>query len=140
MRKATIMSHHIAILNKKYLDLILTRQKTIECRLTRIACAPFSRISVGEQVFLKQSSGPVKGKASVKEVRFYRDLTPEKIENIHLEYNNEILGDDDYWQSRMDCRYCTLIWLRNIVKLDPFPVKNRTRQGWIIKPDSTKLI
>ena len=41
---------HIAILKRRYLELILSDQKRIECRLTRIPCAPFGRIGPGERI------------------------------------------------------------------------------------------
>ena len=49
-----IMRIHIAILKRSYLSLILTGQKRLECRLTKISCPPFGQIAGGEKVLLKE--------------------------------------------------------------------------------------
>ncbi len=77
------MRIHIAILKRPYLSLILTGQKRLECRLTKISCPPFGQIVGGERVLLKESGGPVRGQAEVKKVLFFEGLTPDKIDSIY---------------------------------------------------------
>ena len=40
---------HVAIMMKRYLDLVLDGTKTVECRLTRQARAPYEAIEPGEK-------------------------------------------------------------------------------------------
>jgi len=126
------MKTHIAILKQQYLNYILQGQKQLECRLTKVQCLPFNQIAPGEKVLLKQSAGPVKGRATVQAVRFFDNLTPSKIKKIHQDYNEQIMGADDFWQSRRNCRYCTLIWLKNIEIITPYSIKTNGMRAWLI--------
>ena len=74
--------NHLVILKKQYLDAILAGTKTIESRLLKTKHPPVGQISVGDKLFLKQSSGPVCATATVKAVKTYEDLTPESLEKI----------------------------------------------------------
>ena len=126
------MRIHIAILKRPYLRLILAGRKRLECRLTKISCPPFGQIAGGEKVLLKESGGPVRGQAEVKKVLFFEDLTPDEIDSIYRNYNDQICGVDEYWQSRQNCRYCTLIWLKNIKTCDPYRLRTRGMRAWLI--------
>jgi ASC-1-like (ASCH) protein len=123
---------HIAILRRRYLNLILDGRKTIECRLTRIACAPYRRIQAGETIRLKESGGPIRAQAVAKKVRFYEALTPSRIRQIRDAYNGEILAPDEFWQDRLDCRYASLIWLDKIQKIAPYRLSRKGLKAWII--------
>lgn len=128
------MCYHTAILERHYLDLILSGQKRIECRLTRIPCPPFRRIATNETVLLKESSGPVRGEVIVKKVEFFDNLCPDKIARIRSKYNDQIMAVPDFWESRSDCRWCTLIWFRNIRAIVPYRIKRRGMQAcWCIR-------
>jgi len=127
-----IMRIHIAILKRSYLSLILEGQKRLECRLTKISCPPFGQIAAGEKVLLKESGGPVRGQAEVKKVLFFKNLTPDRIDSIYRDYNDQIYGADEYWQSRRNCRYCTLIRLKNIKSCGPYRLRTRGMRAWLI--------
>ena len=132
------MKTHIAILKQQYLNYILQGQKQLECRLTKVQCAPFNQIAPGEKVLLKQSAGPVRGRATVQTVRFFDNLTPRKIQKIYQDYNDRIMGAEDFWQSRRNCRYCTLIWLKNIEKIAPYRIKTSGMRAWLISETTTE--
>ncbi|MCZ6834288.1 MAG: ASCH domain-containing protein [Planctomycetota bacterium] len=106
---------HIAIIRKKYLDRILSGSKCIECRLTKQKRAPFGQIKTGETIFLKQSSGSYRAVAKAGRVEFKSDLTSGRIRDIRREFAEELEGDDDFWESKMDCSYLTLIWLEDVM-------------------------
>ena len=70
---------HLAILKRAYLNLILAGEKTIECRLTRMAKPPFGVVKKGQRIYLKESSGPVRavaraGKVISRQIDGPRDL------------------------------------------------------------------
>lgn len=126
------MRSHIAILKRSYLNLILDGRKTLECRLTRIACSPFRRIEPGEIIRLKESSGPIRAQAVAKRVLFFDDLTPGRIQQIRVDYNGEILAPEEFWQDRLDCRYGSLIWLDKMQKITPYRIRRTGLKAWII--------
>lgn len=133
------MRSHIAILKPKYLNLILSGPKRLECRLTRLACPPFRRVAPAEKVLLKRSGGPVRGQAIVRQTLFLDDLTPDRIDAIRREYGEQIMADPDFWQARTDCTYCSLIWLENVRPIKPYPLKRKGLQAWIICEDDCPL-
>jgi ASC-1-like (ASCH) protein len=106
------MNHyHLVILKRPYLRAILESRKKIELRLLRSRHHGFARVFDGDKLFLKESSGPVCATAAVEAVKNYENLTPEKILEIKQQYNHQIGGIDEYWQSKMDCKFGFLVWL-----------------------------
>ena len=126
------MRCHTAILKRHYLNLILSGQKQIECRLTRVPCPPFRRIAINETVLLKESAGPVRGQAIVKKVQFFDNLCADKIARIRSKYSHQIMAGPEFWESRGDCRWCTLIWFRNIRAIEPYRIERRGMQAWLV--------
>ena len=59
------MPVHVAILMRRYLDLVLAGRKTIESRLTRTSRAPYEQIHAGERIYFKVSAGPFMATAVV---------------------------------------------------------------------------
>jgi ASC-1-like (ASCH) protein len=127
---------HVAVLLKPYLDLVLSGRKTIECRLTQQAQAPFEQIEAGERIYFKQSAGPYRATAVADAVLFERDLSPRRVEEVRRDYNECILGDEQFWQLKRNSRFLTLVWLRDVqavaVGPDIPPLQGR---GWAVLPE-----
>ena len=126
------MNYHLVILKKPYLDLILGGRKTIELRLTRARRPPGPRALPGDRLFLKASGGPVCAVATAAEVRYYEDLTPERVAGIRQEYNEQIQGGDAVWQSMMDCRSGFLVWLRGVRPIAPVRIDKKDWRAWVV--------
>ena len=127
---------HIAIIQKKYLDRILSGSKRIECRLTKQKRVPYGRIATGETIFIKQSSGPYRAVAKAGRVVFEADLTPGRISDIRRDYASELEGDDDFWVSKLDCKYLTLIWLEDVVPTNLGPtIAPLQGRAWLTLPE-----
>jgi hypothetical protein len=122
----------LVILKKPYLDLILSGRKTIELRLTRARRVPGLRVVAGDRLFLKASGGPVCAVATAGEVRYYEDLTPERIAEIRRQFNEQIGGDDAVWQGMMDCRSGFLVWLRDVRLIEPVRIEKKDWRAWVV--------
>ena len=133
------MAGHVAILQREYLDLLLSGEKKVECRLSRIKCAPYGRIAVGEHVWLKESSGPIRGRGVVTQVQYFEGLTPAKVRELHQEYNEHILGSDGFWSERRSSRYATLIWLGGVRRVRPWRLARRGLSAWVVYEDGQAL-
>ncbi|HRP63066.1 MAG TPA: ASCH domain-containing protein [Phycisphaerales bacterium] len=112
---------HVAVLLKPYLDLVLSGEKTVECRMTRQARAPFECVEPNERIYLKQSAGPYRAAAIADHVLCEANLTPRRIAEIKRDYNDLIRGDDAVWEAKRDSRFITLIWLRDVQAIDTGP-------------------
>lgn len=127
----TVMKH-IAILRQPFFDLVLSGQKTIESRFSMKKVAPFDKIKVGDEILLKQTGKPVTAKAVAKDVKFF-ELNPDLVEEIRIKYGKEI-GTDKFkdWQSTLNKKYCTLIWLDKVQKIRPQQMPKSNGAGWLI--------
>ena len=132
VEKAARRRHHLVILRGPYLDAILAGCKTIESRFTVTRRAYWGRILCGDRLFLKQSSGPVCATVKVLKVRYYENLTPQQIELLKGQYNQQIKGADDYWQGKSNCRYGVLVWLGDVRHIKPVWIEKRDWRAWVV--------
>ncbi len=123
---------HLVILKKIYADKILNGSKSIELRLLKAAFPPFNSVTVGDRLFLKESSGPVCAVAQVSAVKQFNDLTPAKIIGLKTEYNHLILGDDEYWKFKSDSRFAVLVWLKNVKRINPHRIYKKDWRAWVV--------
>ena len=127
------MPDHLAVLKPAYLRLIVEGVKTIECRLTRTPKPPFKSINKGDKVYLKQSSGPVLAVGQAAKVICRQINGLEDLERIRREYGEEIMAQDEFWKARQTCRYCTLVFLKNVQALaEPFRIDKCDLRGWVV--------
>ena len=127
-----MVNYHLVILKKPYLDAILTGRKTIESRFTRTKHAPIGKVSAGDKLFLKLSSGPVCATATAASVKFFGNLSASQIFELKEQYNHYILGDEQYWQSKMDCRFGLLVWLKNVQAIEPVKINKKDWRAWVV--------
>ncbi len=125
-------NYHLVILKKPYLDAILAGRKTIESRFTRGRHSFISQVRQGDLLFLKVSSGPVCGQASISAVRHFEDLTPAKVAEIKRQYNEHILGGEEYWQSKAESRFGFLAWLEDVRPVKPTMIAKKDWRSWVV--------
>lgn len=135
------MPSHIAIIQSPYDELILRGEKTIECRLTKVACPPFGCVVPGERLYIKRSGGPFVATAIAARV-FYEDrLTPRRVEAIRKQFDEKICGKASFWSGKArQARFATLIWLRDV---QPWSQPPRYRpihmRAWYVLADHDAL-
>ncbi|MGD9901635.1 MAG: ASCH domain-containing protein [Spirochaetales bacterium] len=126
------MKKHIAILRQPFFNMILDGSKTIESRFSMNKIAPYNKVNIGDEILLKETGKDVTASAIVKMVKYY-ELTPEIVEDIRIEYGKEI-GIDKFedWQTTLTKKYCTLIWLKDVKRIEPIKVPRSNGAGWLI--------
>ena len=127
-----MVNTHLAILKKPYLDAILAGRKTIESRFRKNSGSPIGQVHRGDILFFKISSGPVCAKAVVSQVEIFQNLTPEKVAQIKREYNQYILGDDEYWRDIADRRVGFLAWLEKVEAIPPVRINKKDWRAWVV--------
>ena len=60
---------HIAILKQPFFNMVLNGEKTIESRWSMHKVAPYNRVSVGDEILLKETGKDVTATAKVKDVK-----------------------------------------------------------------------
>jgi len=125
-------NYHLVILKKPYLDAILAGRKKIESRFSRVKTAAFGRVQQGDKLFLKVSSGPVCAMAIVAAVKNFENLASAQILEIKQQYNQHIGGDEQYWHSKMNCRFGFLVWLKNVQPIEPVRINKKDWRAWVV--------
>ena len=125
-------NYHLVILKKPYLEAILGGRKRIESRFTQTRRSPFGKVQPGDKLFLKESAGLVCAVASVAAVKYFESLTPKRIIELKERYNHDVGGDDEYWQSKADCRFGFLVWLRDVEPIEPVRIGKKDWRAWVV--------
>jgi len=121
---------HLAIFSEPFLSLVLSGQKTIDSRFSRNRCAPYGEVGDGDIILIKEVAGPICGVALARRSWCY-DLTTEPIERIKDRFGAGICADDEFWASRADALYATLIELDATASIAPVRCDKRDRRGWV---------
>lgn len=124
--------YHLVILKKPYLDAILRGEKRIESRFTKTRRPFFGQVLTGDKLLLKESSGPVCAMATVSAVKNFEDLVPKRIIELKEQYNDHIGGSDEYWRSRANCRFGTLVWLKDVEPIGPVRIRKKDWRAWVV--------
>ena len=130
---------HIAILYRDYLIKILEGKKTIESRFSKVKSIPFGKVSIGDKILLKITSGPICGEAIVDDVKYFNDLTPTKVVDVVQNYKEGLQIEEDFLKMKMDSKYATLIFLKNVQEIKPYNIEKRDRRGWVILEKERQL-
>lgn len=125
-------NYHLVILKKPYLDAILDGRKQIESRFTRTKRYAFGRVLPGDRLFLKVSSGPVCAIATVAAVKNFESLTPTQVADIKQRYNHQIMGCEEYWRSKMNCKFGFLVWLKDTRAIEPVRIHKKDWRAWVV--------
>lgn len=129
-------STHVAILQEPYFSLLLKREKTIESRFTKVRCAPFDQVNIGDEILIKKPGKDISARCTVQSAFFYEGLTPSTIRLLIRTYKHELRVNDDFLNKKVDSKYATLIWVSAPVFLpSPIPFKKKDRRAWVICPD-----
>jgi len=126
------LRHHLAILHVHYLREILAGLKTIECRFSRIGNPPHRVVSPGDMIWTKEVGGPVRGVVAVREVRFFENLTPSRLEKIRQRWGRSIGASESFWRYRKGMEVVTLMWLGEGCGVRPFRIRKRDRKAWVV--------
>lgn len=124
--------NHLAVVHRRYLDLILTGEKTVESRLSKVRCAPYGRIEPGDRIYFKESSGPVRASVVAKQIEHHENLTPTLVRSLKHRHNELVLGNADYWRLKSSARYAVLIWFAQVRPVADWPSKPALNgRGWL---------
>lgn len=134
------MTRHVAVVHRKYAELILSGQKKVELRLTKNRIVPFGFVRRGDTVFIKIASGPVCCRAKVRLVEQHENLTPADIRRLRAALNDTVMGDGAFWNLKRNARYATVVHLTGVKKCDEAPGLAEARAGnpraaWLVLGD-----
>lgn len=135
---------HVAILSKKgnLLGKIISGEKKIESRWYKFKKTPFGEISKGELIYFKETGENVSARAKVKEVLFFDNLDDKRIKEIFDKHKKELGVDDSYLPNILGKKFCTLMFLENVEKIEPFEINKKgfgMMAAWITVKDVNSI-
>ena len=133
------MRVHLAIFRQPYLNLILALRKTIELRLTMHRILPFEGIAIDDKIFLKESGKKIVGQAFCAKTLFKKLESPSQISKITEQYPQELRIEQGFLEAKLQCKYLSLIWLRDVTRIDPLPFVKHDQRTWLILDQNTLL-
>lgn len=125
------MRHHLAVLYRAYVTQIIHGRKTVECRLGEMGYPPHGFVQVGDLVWLKDVSGPVRAVVRVKEVRSIPLGGRGALERVRREWNEKVLAPVSFWRARRQASVATLIELGDLCAFRPFRIIKSDRRDWV---------
>jgi ASC-1-like (ASCH) protein len=126
------MNYHLVILKKPYIDAVLAGRKTIESRFYQTKHKWLTQIKPGDKLFLKLSSGPVMATSTAASVMAFDNLDRRQIAELKEKYNGEILGDEQYWQGKMNSRFGILVRLKDVKPIAPRFIRKNDWRAWVV--------
>lgn len=131
MNKIKNKKIHLGIFSEPYLTYMLDGKKTIESRFSKNRIVPYNKITKDDIVIIKKSSGDVLGYFTIKNVLFF-DLNTVSINEIKEKYYKQLCVDEEFWITKKNSNYATLIIIDKLYKLKPFHINKKGMQTWII--------
>tara|TARA_R110000744_G_scaffold84397_2_gene165162 strand:- start:1085 stop:1501 length:417 start_codon:yes stop_codon:yes gene_type:complete len=131
------------IVHPRYIAPLLSGTKSLESRLGQDRRAPFGKVCPGDTIYIKPTGKRVIAKAIVHKVDEFEDLTPEDINNLRDCYDDRIMGGDQFWESKSNSKYATLISFTKVTMLRdestvPAELLVPNRNAWRITETETK--
>ncbi|TSC90430.1 MAG: hypothetical protein G01um10145_102 [Microgenomates group bacterium Gr01-1014_5] len=135
---------HIAIMRKSWglLPKILEGTKTVESRWYKNKYAPWGKIQKRDTIYFKNSGEGITIKATVDKVLSFENLTPEIVLEILEEFgSNDGIENSSipyYFKLFRVKRYCLLIFLKDVQKIEPFQINKKgfgAKSAWLTIAD-----
>lgn len=127
------MTRHLAIFVGDAIEKIFRGEKVVEGRFSENRNVPFGQVARADEIYLKQSGGPIVGQVTVDNVLYFEGLDGAIIGKLRREYGREMAVDDQFWRAKGKARFATLIFLRRARRfVVPLALKKRDRRSWLI--------
>ncbi len=126
------MNEHLVIIQPRYLHLIITGKKDVECRASRFRRAPYLRVRRGDQLWFKKTSGCVTCTTKVVWVKELQITKRQQFDDLRARWQGRIHADNSYWRTAFSRRYWTLLGLGRVQRCKPFSVAKRDRRSWVV--------
>ena len=122
---------HLVIMNQPYLDLIISGTKTIESRFTKVRCAPYREVKIGDILIFKESSGDILALSTVKKVEYFGNLTTEETLELMERFRIPLAITDEFIEQKKDSKYASLIHVDKTISIQPIKIKKSDRRAWV---------
>jgi len=129
------------VFNEPFLSLVFNGKKKIESRFSKNRIDPYGKINSGDLVLIKGNGGPIQGLFVAGEIKFIYILNKNTFKEIESNFGKYICTkyDKGFWRRRTKTKYVSLISIKKIKKLNPFPAGKKDKRGWAIVKEKKDL-
>lgn len=124
--------HHLVVLREPYLGRMLAGRKRIECRLSSQFKPPFSAVVRGDMLWIKPPCLPIRAVASVDRCEFWPVSGAAELERRIQPHKPLIAAEAEFWRELGWVKYVSLIWINDVLSIEPIPVIKRDRRAWVV--------
>ncbi len=128
------MNKHLAVFSPKLADSLLSGDKRLDCRLSKVKIPPYGVVSVGDIVYIKPSGKQIIGKFNVEQVVYVDTPGEREWRWLYEELFDELAVDKKFLQDRRDSRYMTLIRIGPVASFftPPARIVKHDRRPWVV--------
>ncbi len=131
LKEKSLVNIHLAIFVEPYLSAVLDGRKTIESRFGVHKRPPYLTVKAGDIIMVKRSGGPIVGLARAQSAKFY-ELSTGVLNELRRNFAHRLFAlDDEFWDSRADKQFATLIELQDVCSIEETQIEKRDRRGWV---------
>lgn len=123
---------HLAVFVEPYLTFLMDGTKTVESRFSIKKCAPYMSVNEGDAILVKKTGGPIVGLCHASYVWNYK-LDRTSLGEIKQLFSTALcINDEEFWVSKKNSIYATLIKVDHVISITPFLVPKKDRRGWVV--------
>ena len=119
-------------MREPYLAKILSGEKGIESRFSKIKHPPFLKVNSGDLILFKLCSGPIKAISLVHKVEYVGPMKDGEANLLMNRYQACLQLDDDFINAKQDSVYASLIYIDSAEEIKPFSLIKKDRRGWVV--------
>ena len=123
---------HLVIVSKPYLTRILTGEKSIESRFSKVASVPHGAVFPDDVLLLKETSGPLRAIAVVSFVSTHGPLSPGQAQELMRRHQERLRLDEGFVAAKRNSRYATLMQLDGVFETPALQISKRDRRPWVV--------
>ncbi len=105
---------HVAIVDPRYAEPILSGEKSVELRLTRTRRAPFGVVSLGDEILFRVRSGWYFARALVDRADCIEIGSRAELRRVREVCSDAACVAASFWKERAGARYATAVWLTGV--------------------------
>lgn len=127
---------HAAIVDARYIDLMLSGRKTIEARLSVCRIPPMGAVFAGDVIYLRARGGAgFTAVAVAGRVWSFEGLSARGVRGLAREFGVGVCAPEEFWRARGRAHYATLIELESVREIEGGPTLVRRagdRRAWFV--------
>jgi len=123
---------HLAIVSEPYLTRILTGEKSIESRFSKVTSLPYGGVLPNDVLLLKETSGPLRAIAVVSFVSTHGPLSPGQAHELMQRHQERLCLDSEFVAAKRNSRYATLMHLDGVFPVPAVRISKRDRRPWVV--------